>query len=218
MKTFKIILFSVIFLFSTNSFAQTTFGIRGGLNLSDVSIKSSGIGVDMTNMKPGFHIGAILDHSFTNILAFETGLMFETKGTKIKASTIGASTGEATTNIFYMDIPMNLKAGYNFGGIGIYGLFGPYVGFALSSKDKYTGSFKDAFGASEYTNKIGNSDTDDIKGLDFGLSFGAGAEINKFQFGLGYDLGLANILPGGDSDNYMKNRVLKISVGLMFGK
>ncbi|RIJ47070.1 hypothetical protein D1614_16720 [Maribellus luteus] len=71
---------------------------------------------------------------------------------------------------------------------------------------------------SEYDNKTGNSGDDDLKRMDFGLMMGAGVEIDKFQFGVGYDLGLANIDPAGDSDNFAKNRVLKISVGLMFGK
>lgn len=218
MKTVKIFLLGAIFLFSVNSFAQTTFGVRGGLNLADVTMKISGIGIDATTMKPGFHIGAIMDHSLTDIFAFETGLMLETKGTKIKSSAIGGVSGEAVTNIFYVDVPVNLKASYDFGGIGIYGLFGPYVGVALSSKDKYTGEFKNVSGMSEYDNKIGSSDDDDLKRMDFGLMMGAGIEIDKFQLGVGYDLGLANIDPAGDSDNFVKNRVLKISVGLMFGK
>ncbi len=94
--------------------------------------------------KPGFHIGAFMDHSLTNIFALETGLMLETKGSKVKANKIGGTTGEAVTNIWYLDIPINLKAFY--------------------------------------------------------------------------DLGLANIQSGGDSDNFVKNRVFKISVGLMLGK
>lgn len=216
MKTFKIILLGAIFLFSVNSFAQTTYGIRGGLNLADISLKASGIGIDATNMKPGFHIGAFMDHLLSNTFAFETGLMLETKGSKIKGSTIGGASGEAVTNIWYLDIPINLKASYDLGGVGIYGLFGPYIGVALSAKDKYTGSFVDLSGMKEYDNKIGNSDTDDLKRMDFGLTMGAGVEIDKFQFGAGYDLGLANIQPGGDSDNFIKNRVFKISAGLMF--
>ncbi len=216
MKTIKIILLSVISSFYVSSFAQTTFGLRGGLNLADISLKTSGIGIDASKMKPGFHVGAVVDHSITDILAIETGLMLETKGSKIKASAIGGTTGEAVTNIFYLDVPVNLKASYDFGGIGIYGLFGPYVGFALSSKDKYTGDFESAAGMSEYDNKIGNSDTDDLKRMDFGLTMGTGVEIDKFQLGVGYDLGLANIQPGGDSDNFVKNKVFKISVGLMF--
>ena len=218
MKTLKISLLGAIFLFSVNSFAQTSYGVRGGLNLADVSLKASGIGIDASNIKPGFHIGAFMDHSLTNIFAFETGLMLETKGSKIKANKIGGTTGEAVTNIWYLDIPINLKASYDLGGVGIYGLFGPYVGFALSAKDKYTGDFKDLEGVSEYDNNIGSSDDDDLKRMDFGLAMGAGVEIDKFQFGLGYNLGLANIQPGGDSDNFVKNRVFKISVGLMLGK
>ena len=203
-------------MLSVNSFAQTTFGVRGGLNLADISLKASGIGIDASSMKPGFHIGAVVDHSITDIFAFETGLMLESKGSKIKASAIGGTTGEAVTNIFYLDVPVNLKASYDFGGIGLYGLFGPYVGVAISSKDKYTGDFESAAGMSEYDNKIGNSDTDDLKRMDFGLTMGAGVEIDNFQLGVGYDLGLANIQPGGDSDNFVKNKVFKISVGLMF--
>lgn len=61
-----------------------------------------------------------------------------------------------------------------------YGLFGPYVGLALSSKDKYSGNFESSAGMSEYNNKIGNS-SGDLKRMDFGVAMGAGVEINKFQ-------------------------------------
>lgn len=218
MKTIKIILLSAVLCLSVNAFAQTTFGVRGGLNLADISLKTAGIGIDASKVKPGFHLGAIVNHSLTDIFAFETGLMLETKGSKIKANALGGSTGEAVTNILYLDVPVNLKATYDLGGLGVYGLFGPYVGFALSSKDKYTGEFKSFAGMSEYDNKIGNGDDDDLRRMDFGLMLGAGVEIEKFQFGIGYDWGLANIQPGGDSDNFAKNRVFKISVGMMLSK
>ncbi len=211
----KIILLGIVLSLSLSSFSQTRFGIKGGLSLADVSIKSEGIGIDITDVKPGFHIGAVVDYSLTEIIDLETGLMFETKGLKSKASILGGASGKAVTTTSYLSIPINLKASYDFRDFGVYGLFGPYVGVALSSKDKYTGDYKDLMGMSEYDNKIGNSDTDDIKTMDFGLSLGAGVEVNEFLFGVEYDLGLANIIPGGDSDNFMKNRVFKISVGIM---
>ena len=57
----------------------------------------------------------------------------------------------------------------------------------------------------------------DLKRLDFGLTIGAGVEIDLFQIGLGYNLGLANISPYNDGGMKINNRVIGLSVGYKFG-
>ena len=64
----------------------------------------------------------------------------------------------------------------------------------------------------------GSGDQYDLKRFDFGLTFGAGIEINSIQIGLSYGFGLANISPVTDNGMKICNRVLAISAGYKFGE
>src|SRR5690606_41337089 len=81
---------------------------------------------------------------------------------------------------------------------------GPYAGFLLGAKAK-----------------AGDEDEDikeEYKGLDFGIGFGAGYELESgLNFGARYNLGLANIgeTEEGD-DSKITNQVIQISVGFNF--
>lgn len=199
----------ILFFMVTNAFAQTSFGIKGGLNLTDVKT-SEDEDDSASSIKPGFHIGAILDQSINDAFSIETGLILDTKGVTYKDEF-----GNATYNTYYLNIPINFKAGYNYGNLKIFGTAGPYVATALSSKIKFTGEAKEIFG-DETEVEISNDETGSIKRIDFGIAFGAGVEINRFQFSAGYDLGLTDFTNSTESSAY--NRAFKISAAYLFGK
>jgi hypothetical protein len=88
---------------------------------------------------------------------------------------------------------------------------GPYLGYALSGKDK-----AEAMGQSETaTLKIGSADTDDVKAMDFGLNIGVGVNVSNFLVTAQYGLGLSNL--SNSSGETVKNKVIGISVGYLFG-
>ena len=59
-----------------------------------------------------------------------------------------------------------------------------------------------------------SDETTAVAGTDFGLMFGAGAELGRAQFSIRYDRGLKNI--NGDGPANVKNQVIKIAVGYCF--
>ena len=125
---------------------------------------------------------------------------------------------ESKVNLLYLDIPLSAKASFDLGGTKIYGVFGPYLGFGLSGKSKYEEAFDGETESDEEDIKWGSDeDESDLKRLDFGLTMGAGVEINSIQIGLSYALGLANISPYTDGGSKINNRVLGLSVGYKFG-
>jgi len=63
----------------------------------------------------------------------------------------------------------------------------------------------------------GSDEEADLKKMDFGLTVGAGIELNSLQMGLTYSLGLANISPYSENGYKISNRVLGISIGYKFG-
>jgi len=63
-----------------------------------------------------------------------------------------------------------------------------------------------------------DEDEDDLKRFDFGLSLGAGVELDAFQIGLSYGMGLANISPYTGNGMKTNNRVLAITGSYRIGE
>ncbi len=205
-------------LFCLQSNAQS-FGLKAGLNFSNMLNKNDDVTYsDDYKMNPGFHFGATVDVPLINFLSFESGLFCTTKGMKYELEVMEANI-TATTNLFYLDVPLTLKASYGLGGIKVFGNVGPYFDFGLSGKIKATAEYQGEKTTEKEDVKWGNDEEEDnLKRLDMGLTFGGGVEINSIMIGISYDLGLSNISPSQDNGTKIKNRVLKFSVGYRFGK
>jgi hypothetical protein len=215
----KIILLSLmgLFLLGSQSFAQIQFGAKAGLNIANVAISPSG-GTSPKSVM-GFKVGAFGDMMLGNSLAVGAGLFISTKGAKSEYSyttfdpntfTMVTVSTTSTVSVTYLEIPVTAKYYLNLGPAKLYGAAGPYLGMAMGGKVKTDGESTKL--------KFGSSDTDDMKGMDLGLTLGAGVEINKLIIGLNYDLGLANLIPKPVGSETEKNRVFGISVGYILGK
>jgi hypothetical protein len=214
----KVLMFFFITLFCYQTNAQT-FGIKGGLNLANMILKDD----DETysndyNMNPGFHLGLTVDVPLNDFLSFEPGLLLTTKGMKYEDEIFEVDM-KAKVNLYYLDIPLTLKASYALGeGLKMFGAIGPYVDFGMSGKAKITTEYQGDKETEEVDIEWGSDeDDDDLKRLDMGLTFGGGVEINSIMIGISYDLGLSNISTFQDYGTTSKNRVLKFSLGYRFG-
>jgi len=197
----KLIIFiavALLFTYSADSFAQT-FGVRGGLNMSNMLLKSDENTAD-TKAKVGFHIGGTAEFEITDMFSFETGLFLMTMGYKYEVLSV-----DYKTNLLYLNIPITAKARYELDNFSLYGLFGPYIGLGLSGKNNSVDI------------EWGSGDSDNLKRFDFGWTIGAGVEYEAFMAGLSYNLGLANIMAQTEGGYKAKNRAFLISVGYRFG-
>lgn len=213
----KFTLVAALMFASVASFAQLSFGVKAGLNLSTATQKFGGEKVDDIKMKPGFNLGLIADYSISDLLAVETGLTVENKGFKMKEEEkfFGIKTeSKMTTNLFYATIPVDIRLNFS----KLYVLVGPYFGVAVAGKVKTTVKADGEKETESEKLEFGNDELEsDMKRMDVGLGFGAGYELNdNLGLRLGYDLGLSNLLPGGDKDNSMKNGSLNISATYKF--
>ncbi len=215
-NVFKLLILTTVLIYNTKTIAQT-FGVKGGLNLANMVLKadSKTLSEDL-KMNPGFHLGATAEFPINDIFAFESGLLISTKGYKT-VDEEGDYKSEGKLNLTYLDIPLTAKASFKAGSAKIFGLFGPYVGLGLTGKEKYKFTSDNETETEEEDVKWGSDEEkSDFKRLDYGLSLGAGLEVNSLTFGLNYNLGMANISP------YTKltanNRVIALSVGYKFGK
>jgi hypothetical protein len=205
--------FVFVLTMASESFAQS-FGLKAGLNLANMLFKDD----DETysgdlKMSPGFHLGATAEFPATEMFSFETGLLLSTKGFNASGENF-----EERLTLLYLDIPLTGKASYDMGGIKLYGVFGPYVGMGLFGIFKYEDTY-DGETEKDYETIDWGSDEEksDYKRLDFGITIGAGVEINAIQLGLSYNLGLANTSPDTEDGYKANNRVLALSVGYKFG-
>lgn len=211
----------IMLTISMGSYAQI-FGVKGGLNLSNLLMKDDeDTYSDDFKMKTGFHAGLTAEFPVTESFSFETGLLLSTKGFRIseEETYLGETeTYEGKLNLLYLDIPFTAKAYYDLGGAMIYGVFGPYAGIGLSGKTKVESTYGGESETDEENIKWGSDEAeDDLKRVDFGLTVGAGVELSSVQVGLNYNLGLANISPDTENGNRIKNRVVGLSVGYKFG-
>lgn len=222
MKT-TVILLSIILLsvFCLNAYAQT-YGIRAGLNLSNMHFKYGNTILSQDfKMNPGFLLGPTADFPLSDYLSIETAALLSTKGFKTSDKETYQSEiyeYKSTLNLVYVDIPIALK-----GRIGVSDntyLFlsaGPYVGIGISGKSKSESIYNGDKTSHEEEVKWGSDENNDmLKRPDFGLAFGGGVEIKSFQFGIFYNLGLANISAYAEDETKIKNRVLNISAGYRF--
>jgi hypothetical protein len=214
-KTAFILVFLVTALFSS-SFAQH-LGIRAGINLSSKVFKvgDERLWEEGTTYNPGFHVGATAEFPITEAIFLETDLLLTTKGFKYseKETFEGQSYSyKEKMNLFYLEVPITLKALHDLGNMKLYGQLGPYIGMGLFGKltveESYNGNESDSFDI-----EWGSDENSDLKRLDYGLTFGAGTDLGAIHFGLFYNLGLANMSPTDTYDESMKSRVLGFTVG-----
>ena len=214
MKINKLLIIVVAFTMTTKSFAQVKYGVKAGLNLANMLEKDD----DETysedySMKIGFHLGGTAEIPISEKFSVQPGLLFSTKGFKMKIEGIDGFFEDMNINVNlnYLEIPINAIYKIELGSSKLCINTGPYLGYALSGKVSYD---KDSESID-----IGSSDDDDLKALDYGFNIGAGIEINDaITIGLQYGLGLGNLSIDTDNGYKLNNRVIGISVGYMFGQ
>ena len=227
----RFLLIITLVLFSFQVFAQQAvhvpnknkprFGPKAGLNLSNVLYKDDdGTYSDNFKMNTGFHVGGVAEFPFGRVLSLETAVLLSTKG--FNSSEEYESMGEPYTFslklcMFYLDVPVTLKAGFDIGKLRIYGAAGPYLGVGLSGKMKSVYETSQEREENEEDIEWGNADDDTFKRLEYGVTMGGGVEIRSFQIGVFYNLGLANISNYTEGGYMFANRVLAITAAYKFG-
>lgn len=179
--------------------AQVNFGVIGGLNLANVSFDPDPDGVDISN-RTGFGIGGVLSFGLGETLALQLEPMFLQKGAKATGQGI---TGETELKASYIEVPAMLKFAFGSGEIKPYVMAGPTIGYLLSAKQDETDI------------------KDDVKSIDFGLTFGGGVSLpmgNNTVFVEGrYSLGLTDINDDSDPNaDKIKTKGIQIMAGITF--
>jgi hypothetical protein len=215
MKT-RILFFLATALLSTSClFAQTTFGLRGGVNFYSSSSKNANGDKSETGLITGFNIGANAEIPVGIDFFIQPGVLYTTKGGKDKDT-------DNKLVISYIEIPVNFIYKPDLGKGKVLLGFGPYIAFGVGGKSELAnGDETDV----EFTSEVKQTDPPGmyLKRMDAGANFLFGYEwSNRFSVQLNAGLGLANIYPKIEDfdigETSIKNTGFGVSVGYRFGK
>jgi hypothetical protein len=151
------------------------FGIKGGVNFSNIVGGDDRDNIDDENVLTSFHVGIFTQVGLSDVFYIQPELLYTRKGTELDLGAIG----DTQLNLDYLELPImfrievletiNLEAG-------------PYAAYLLNSKitnDNSSGAFE--------------LDTDDFRKLDYGLAIGAGFDLEILEIGARYNYGLVSL-------------------------
>ena len=207
----KLVLAIVALGLSVGVFAQGQpmgFGIKAGVNFPKYNFSGDNASIE-TSTSTNFHVTGYLDAPLSSYLSVQPGVSLQGKGAKYAEGTLLGNDYEVTQNTMWLEVPVNLVAKLPTGGTGNFFVgAGPYLGFGLSGKNKVSGDD----GSVESDFKFGKDE--DLKGMDFGLNFIAGYQLNSgLMIHGGYGLGLTDLTPDGGGDAKQTNRVWTVGLG-----
>lgn len=195
----KVMLFAALFLVFVAAQAQdgtkvASFGIKAGVNLSNLHLKSDGETESM-DLKPGLHAGLFARLAIAPAVAFQPELLFSMEGAEESEDDVSAK-----FKLNYIQLPLMLQFG---SASGFYAEVGPGLGYLMSAKFKIEA--------------LGEEEEEDIKDemekLLLTGNVGVGYVMqNGFGVGVRYSHGLSNLVKDADDDEKMRTRTIQASL------
>jgi len=206
-KMYTVLLVIATILVSINSIglSQTKLGIRGGLNLANISedlggtenIDFEGIPLEITlsqSSRTTFNVGGFVEYWFSPMFALQINLLYNQKGVGIDGDldeTIIYQeipidvkvNAEETIKLSYLSFPILAKVAFGESNIKPYLVAGPEIGFLLSGKDNAKATSEaEAQGikVGPYTVEQEEDIKEYLESFEVALDFGAGL---SYSFG-----------------------------------
>ena len=219
----RILILSLLLLIGISAKPQS-YNIQGGLTIANLSTNSLNIALNEEyNVLLGFHLGMTVAFKISNIFSLETGLLLDTKGTnrsQIAVDTLGNPNPAFQVNqklsMYYITLPLMLVEDYYLkNGMTIYAGVGGYIAYGITGNNKW--DIDDPANGMPIHRELDIEWGEVVNRLDYGLSFKLGVDLRSIYVGLGYDLGLANIVANG-AGQVIKNGSFKVSLGYIINK
>lgn len=212
--------------------STVAFGIKGGVNFASLLQTEQGSASSISSGSlTSFHAGIFADFKLGDSFSVQPSLLYTEKGAtdKENVSSVGFSeSSNVKLTINYLQLPIYALYHKHVGNNDFFIGAGPFIAYGLSGKEKgsATETSEEPVPPNEQMTvtrtsaiddkvNFGDSDTSDVKRVDYGVSAMIGFKFNNgFLISAYYDLGLANIAPTSDAD--IKTRVFGVSVGYSF--
>jgi len=209
---------------STPAMGEPSFGIFGGVNFQNINGKDDA-GDKLTNsLVTRFHIGINEQLPIAPEFYFQVGLQFISKGTKGPVNYTDVNGTRSITReilINYLELPLHLVYKPMVGQGNLILGFGPYVGYSIGGKAKFTGSPIPADEMDlEFEKEVPSGQSNNLiyyKPLDVGADFFVGYQfLNGINLVLNSQLGLININSNINTKLANKNTGFGLSLGYRF--
>lgn len=194
-KFLSIVMLVVATMFATNANAQVKFGLKGGLNVTNMSFDKDVF--DASN-KTGFFVGPMVKLTLPIVgLSFDAAALYDQKEASIKAGVEDATGTELTKkNVKQqsINIPVNVRYGFGLSSLAnVFVFAGPQWGINVGDKDF------------EWTKTASYS----LKKSNFSVNVGLGATLmSHLQISANY-----NIACGKTADTTWKTATNEIVKG-----
>jgi hypothetical protein len=202
----SIVCLAIAIMMAAGLNAQTTFGVRAGVNFNNVNGRNEDDEKIMGKLRTAFHAGANVEFAVAEDFYLQPGVLFSMKGAKTNGSEFPFD-----LNISYIEIPVNFIYKPDLGTGRMLLGFGPYLAIGLDANYKIGGTTVDF----EFGDELG-----ELKRIDAGANLLVGYELaNNFSFQLNAQLGLVNIgnRPPGDNNSKFNHTGFGLSFGYRFG-
>lgn len=182
---------AAVALFTGASFAQVSFGLKGGINLSKINSDVDG-DTEKTDNRFSVNLGGFMVYELADKMALQPELLLSFEGgkeTEAGEDFISAFTMINIPVLFRYTVVENLNI-----------LVGPQIGFNVSA---------------QYKNEDGDTeDIDDASPMNIGLGVGAGYNVSeKLDIHFRYNAGLTNRYNGEFKDD-VKVKINTIQIGI----
>ena len=170
-KFFTAILAAVALFTATAAQAQVKFGLKGGLNVTDMSFSKDVL--DESN-RTGFFVGPMVKVTIPLAgLGVDAGVLYDQREARASSDGYGKAVKQRSVNI-----PINLRYNIGFSSlVGAYIAAGPQFGFAIG--DKSTTLYSDDEEKWAY----------DISNTNFSVNVGAGVTLmSHLEIGFTYNI------------------------------
>lgn len=131
MKKVLVLLFAAVAM-SLPSQAQVKFGLKAGLNLTNISLGES-ISANLKS-KEGFHVGPTVKIGLpVTGLSLDASALYDQRSAKVEANNGSSETIKSQS----LQIPVNIRYGVGLGSVAnLFAFAGPQFGFNLGDKTK----------------------------------------------------------------------------------
>lgn len=208
---------------NNSALGRPTFGISGGVNFQNFNGKDDAGDKLSNSLITGFNVGIHGEIAIAQDFYFQVGLRFITKGTKGPVNyTDNNGTREITRKITlnYLELPIHLVYKPLLGNGHLLLGFGPYVGYSIGGKAKFTGTNVPADANIKFEKAIPSDGSNNLiyfKRLDVGGDIFVGYELqNGLSIVLNSQLGLININSDTSTELSNKNTGFGLSLGYRF--
>ncbi len=227
-KSFKLIFAILLLLGHFQLPAQEkgfSFIVKAGFNVSNTNLDIDDYsGFKQREPHVGFNINLIGDYAFSKSFSIQSGLIYTTKGVKLKGFEAWLPSGEEywdkKYNLCYLQLPLLAVYKYNVNDdFNVFINAGPYFAYGVGGKATTRTRYYNLGDKPDEKEKEDSFGDNGLKRFDWGLIAEIGTELNRISVTFNYEIGLTdpahnrNILY---SDAEFKNRNATVSFGYRF--